>query len=347
MTAALVLARTGARGVVLAGGLGLTIVAVGYLVASPQELRTVVALAAVLAAAAVGLAWPRHMLVSLVVWLVLLGLVRRLLSLEVPSTGNDPLLLVEPAVLALLLVPVTQRRPLLRRSGLATSVLVLSVVLAASALNPRQGGPFVGAAGLLFLLVPTAGFWIGRTFCDDRLFSRILTIVAFLALPVAAYGLLQTFTGFPRWDALWIHQTISSYQALNVGDAVRAFSTFPSFAEYAYFVAIGLCAWLAFGLRFARLPFTVPAVALLGTALVLASVRLVVFLVSAAILAMLVARARIPAPIAAAAVLLALVGVSSAVSRVAPASYTPGASGALLQHQVQGLSNPLGQQSST
>ncbi|MGZ4412543.1 MAG: hypothetical protein ACXVY8_10470, partial [Gaiellaceae bacterium] len=271
----------------------------------------------------------------------------RLVTLEVPASGADPLLLVEPATLALLLVVVAQRPLAVRRSALANCVIVASLVIAVSALNPKQGGLAVGAAGLLFLLMPTAGFWIGRSLCDDEAFARILKLLGLLAVPVAAYGLLQTFDGFPRWDQLWILQSQTTYQALNVGAAVRAFSTFPSFAEYAYFLGAGLLAWLVFGLRSLRFLVAGLVAGLLGLALVLASVRLVLFLLVAALVAMLLARMRVPGTAAALVVAVTFFGVSAVVSQLAPPVYAPGATGALLQHQFQGLANPLDPQSST
>ena len=220
-------------------------------------------------------------------------------------------------------------------------------MIAASALNPQQGTLRVGAAGLLFLLVPTAGFWLGRTLCTDAVFARVLKLVAAVSVPVAVYGLAQTFAGFPRWDRVWILDVERVYQALNVGSTIRPFASLPSSAEYAHLVAIGLAVWLAFGLRGLRLPLTAAMVVLLGAALVLASSRLVVFLTAAAAIAMLVARVRIPAPAAAGLVLVGILATSAAVGRLAPDYYAPGATGELVAHQTAGLANPLNPSSST
>src|SRR5581483_3549847 len=115
------------------------------------------------------------------------------------------------------------------------------------------------------------------------------------------------------------------YQALNVGTAVRPFSSLPSSAEYAHLVAIGAAIWLAFGIRTLRLPFTT----------------------AAAIIAMVVARLRIPAGVAAGLVLGAILATSAVVGRVAPDYYAPGAASDLIAHQTEGLANPLYPSSST
>lgn len=347
MTAAIGYLRGGLRGTLVLLGVAVSIGLAAYLSAVPSEFRAAVALALVLAAVAVGIVWPERLLYGLIAWLVVLGLVRRLLTLVAPSTGHDPLLLVEPAAAALLLIVVVERKRLPPRTALSGAVAAMTMIIALSGLNPAQGGITVGLAGLLFLLVPMIGFWVGRVLCIDDVFARILKLVAALAIPVAIYGLIQTFVGFPHWDERWILEVGQSYQALNVGTVTRAFGSLPSSAEYAYVLAVGLAVWLAFGLRGLRLPMTGLVVVLLATALVLESVRLVIFLSAAALIAMLVGRLRTTAPVAAVIVLLSFLGTSTLVGRLAPEYYTPGTTGALLSHQLQGLSNPLSSKQST
>jgi len=347
MSAAVAVVRTGGRTIALLSLGAAALFVLAYLAAEPSELRLSIALELALLAVAVGVVWPERILYGLVAWLVVLGLVRRLLTLVVAEPAHDPLLLVEPFVVGLLLLGAIRQGAFERRSALATSVAVVSAIIAVSAINPAQGGLSVGLAGLLFLLVPTLGFWIGRTLCTDVVFRRILKLVAALAVPVAVYGLVQTFAGFPHWDERWVLDVEQSYQALNVGAAVRPFSTLPSSAEYAYVVAVGLAVFIAFGLRATRLPMTAAAVGLLGTALILESSRLVVFLAAASLIAMAVGRLRINAPLAAVVVLVGFFIVSAGVGKLVSDTARVGTTGALLQHQVQGLSNPFNSQSST
>ncbi|HEY7396825.1 MAG TPA: hypothetical protein VH538_00870 [Gaiellaceae bacterium] len=341
MTTAAALLRGGARGAAVLVLFAVSVLGVAYVSSEPTQLRAAVTVGLILVVAAVGIAWPQRLLYGIAGWLIVMGLVRRVLTLVAPSTGPDPLLLVEPAAVALLLVVIAHRGPFRGRSALSTCVALMSGIIAISALNPAQGGLTVGVAGLLFLLVPTLGFWIGRSLCTDAVFERLLKLVAAVALPVAAYGLYQTFVGFPRWDERWIVSVAQAYQALNVGAAVRPFSTLPSSAEYAYVLGVGLAVWLAFGLRVLRLPVTLAAVALLGTGLVLESSRLIVFLSAAALIAMAVSRLRISAPAAAVVVLLSFLATSAVVGRLAPDYYATNTTGALLSHQLQGLSNPF------
>lgn len=347
--------RTGLRGFAGVALVAVSILAVAYVSAEPTQFRTAVALGTILIAVAIGVAWPELLLYGLAAWLVGLGLARRVLTLIAPSPPHDPLLLVEPAAVAVLLLVVLQRASAPPRTALTTTVAVVSAIVALSAFNPAQGSLTVGVAGLLFLLVPTMGFWIGRTICTDAVFARLVKLLAALAVPVAVYGLVQTFVGFPHWDERWIIEVASAYQALNVGAAVRPFASLPSSAEYAYVLAVGLVVWLAFGLRVLRFPVTALAVGLLGTALVLESSRLVVFLFAAALIAMAVGRLRFSAPLAALVALVGILGTSALAGRLSPDYSASGtasgqsgtSSNALLTHQVQGLANPLQSSSST
>ena len=130
-----------------------------------------------------------------------------------PYANN--LLLVAPAAWFLLAAVAVSRGALRQRTALATTVLVLTGLLTISAVNPLQGGLTVGLGGLLLVVPSMLAFWVGRSLVDDRTLRRVVALVAWLALPAAAYGLIQTFAGFPSWDARWI--TENGYTALNVG----------------------------------------------------------------------------------------------------------------------------------
>ena len=306
--------------------------------------RLVLAAAAAFLLCAVGLRSPRVLLFGLLFWLPLLGLVRRLVT-TLGSAGpfGDPLLLVAPAAWVLLAAVAVSRGALRQRTALASTVLALTALLAISAVNPLQGGLTVGLAGLMLVVIPMLAFWVGRSLVDDRILRRILIVLAVLALPAAAYGLFQTFSGFPSWDAQWIAQ--DGYAALNVGGTIRAFASFASAAEYASYLAVGIVAWLALGRGLLRLPFTAAAIALLGTALWLESSRGIIVLTSVAVVLVLLAHRGVAlrwALIGAVALLVALPWV---VGHVVSAQPSGGTTGGLVAHQVQGLTNPFGQQS--
>jgi len=188
----------------------------------------------------VALAWsnPQAMLAILPVWMVAMGFVRRI----TPGGGNvtfsgDPVLIIGPAALLVMWLAVSTSREPGRLTPLARTVLIFNVVAFVEAFNPTQGSLMTGIGGLLFILVPTAAFWIGRRYAEPDFVLRMIWTIAILGLVAAAYGLYQQYVGFPSWDANWISS--KGYTALNVGNnVVRAFSSFSSGQEYAVFLAV-------------------------------------------------------------------------------------------------------------
>lgn len=286
---------------------------------------------------------PTALLYLLVVWTVVLGGVRRLVSYEVGfSAGSDPLLLVAPFAVVLLAGEALWAGASRRRTRLSQGVLVLAVLIGLGALNPLQGSPKAGVASLIFF-VPVAAFWAGRRL-DDATLRRVLTLAALLVIPAALYGLAQLVYGFPRWDAEWIN--VQGYAALNVGGVIRQFSSFSSASEYAALLAIGvvLWAWLRPGGAPRILGFLV--LPLLLVSLFYESARGIIFAIVATVGLLLAAGRRVRLPVAAVFAAGMLVLLPVVVSPFVPVT-DPRATGvgALVSHQVSGLSDPTGSRS--
>lgn len=324
---------------------------VGLAITRPSLTQVVMLVAVLPLVVACAFLSPRRILLALPLWLVALGLVRRLLlGLGSHALLGDPLLLVEPAVLVLLLAVALARGAGRRRSRLANAVLVLTALALVEVVNPLQGGLTVGVGGLVLVLVPMLAFWIGRSLADDRTLSRLLLALAGLALPAAVYGLVQNVSGFPSWDERWIQSvTVSgAYVALSVGGFIRSFSSFSSSAEYATFLGIGFIVCLAYGRRRATLPLMLAALGLLGTAIFLDSERTVVVLVVVAMGVLLAAVRGVRITTAAAAGVAALVLLVAVASYLVPSSNPSSTStGSLVGHQVSGLSQPFNSKDST
>jgi hypothetical protein len=324
-----------------AGVFAATVVLAGA--ASPTHTRAALTVAGIWLVAGIGLAVPEALLFVLVPWLVVLGSVRRIASLAFPAGHADPLLLIAPTAVAVLFLAAVARKGLSVRTTLAKAAFVIALLAVLETVNPAQGGVSTGAAGLLFLLVPIAGFWIGRVFCDDRTFARILALVAVAGISEAVYGLAQTFMGFPSWDATWIRD--NGYASLSVNGVTRAFGSFASASEHAAFLAISLVVAVAFGARLGRVWAAVPLAGLFAVALFYDSVRGVMFLVPVALVLMLAARTRRPLALSLAGAAAAILVVPAVVGHLAPANGS--GSSALIKHQVAGLQHPLSGSSST
>jgi hypothetical protein len=286
--------------------------------------------------------WPA-LVVALTVWLVLFALLRRLLTEATGRVGADPLLLVAPIVFGLLVVSAYGAGALTRRTALTTAVLALGGLTVVQSVNVSQAPLLAGVAGLLFVLTPQLAFWPGRAVGTAAL-ERTLKVFAVLAIGVAGYGLWQTFVGLLPWDRRWVVE--AGYEALNVGGVIRAFGTSASSAEYASVAAVAIVCWLT--LPIAKRSVTIAAVAVLGAALVLASSRGPVVLLIVALAMVTAARFAVPAAVAIALTAAATLMVPVVATLLVPHATEAGAgTSALLQHQVEGLANPLDAESST
>jgi len=270
---------------------------------------------------------------------------RRILLEFTPWKSTDPLLLVAPTVLIIVLIRlfVIERRPLVtdRLSKLMLVVLVLTLL---QVFNPRGGGLTAGAAALLFTAVPMLWFYAGRELVSRRAMRVLFGCLVASACVISLYGLYQTWYGMPSWDVMWVAQ--SGYAALVVGNTIRAIGTFSSAAEYASFIGIAIVAALAFALD--RRPYLLPAVPLLAIALFYESSRGIIVTTVVAMLVVLAAktgsmrRATLTLIVLVAAVALALVLTRGAVQSAASSS-----SDALVRHQLGGLAHPLSEKDST
>jgi hypothetical protein len=321
----------------------------GALLAASVSLHVLLALAVCPIVFAVVWMSPRSTILGLAFWLVALGMVRRLVGGSGNSAGlGDPLLLVGPAVLVLLLLVASGQGGLRKRSSLANAIGLLSLLVLVEAVNPLQGGLLVGLGGLLFMLVPMLAFWVGRSLLDDMTLRRLFRLIAALSVLSAIYGLVQQFVGFPSWDERWI--TSSGYTALNVGNGVtRAFGNLSSAQEYAAFLSVGLVVLVSSlrNVRRALLPLPLAAIGIVGYALLLSSVRSSLVLAAAALGSIAAARVRLRPGIALLAVALAVVALGIGLSLVSPSAQTTTSAqanptGTLLQHDISGITNPTG-----
>ncbi len=326
----------------LGAGAGLVLVATGlaYLVSAPATFRTALVASVLVLIFGVWALRPTALLYLILLWTVVLGILRRLVSygpLGVP-TEIDLLLIVAPVAFVLLAATAFRAGAMYPRTRLSQAMLGLAVLIGLGALNPLQGSPTAGVAALVFF-VPVLAFWIGRELVDDHLLQRLLALLAVLALPVVAYGFYQLILGFPPWDTAWIEN--QGYAALNVGGVIRPFGSFSAASEYAYFLAIAAIVWGWMRPARASRLVALAAVTTLVVALIYEASRGILFILVGTTALLFAAsrgfRLRGAMIAAAAAVLLLPVVVSSVVP-----NFDPDAKGtnALLSHQVRGISDP-------
>ena len=321
------------------------LLATGVGVAGSGLLRVAVVLVGVAVFVAACLRSPQRAVLGLLLWLATFGTLRRLLP-SGASGDADPLLLVAPCVVALLVVVATGRGAFRNQSRFTSAVLLLCGLTVLSAVNPLQGGIFVGAAGLLFVLVPMLWFWIGRALVDDQLLSRILRLVAWVSLAAAIYGLYQVYVGLPSWDQRWVDSR--GYVSLFVTrTAIRPFASLSSSGEYVGLLAVGTVLW---ALRLRRATQAVPAaiaLSILGWALTVASVRGALVVIPITLGVVFAASRGFGVGRTALAGVTALFVLALVVSRIDPGSVGGGRSSALVSRSVTGLSDPFDPEVST
>ena len=304
----------------------------------------------------ISLAWssPQLLITIMPVWMVFLGFVRRF----TPGGGNvtfsgDPVLLIGPIALIVLMLVTVNSKGAPPLSKLARVVLAFNILAILEVANPKQGGLMAGLGGLLFVFVPTLAFWIGRRFGTVDVLWRVAWNVAILSLVAALYGLYQQFVQFPSWDLTWIES--KGYTALNLGSGIiRAFSTFSSAQEYAVFLSVGLIVWSALAAKSVRLPLPLHLAAMTVVALALfyESQRTSIFISALALGVLAAARLRMrPVTVAffGAAAVVALVGFAGAIGggEGSAALQGPDSTAAILvNHQLSGITDPTGASSS-
>jgi len=314
----------------------------------PELLRVILLLALLPAVVGVGLRSPSGLIYTLTIWLAALGFVRRIVDTATGAGAGglgDPLLLVEPAVMVVLTVIAFRRGALRERTRIANAVLVLNLLAIVEVLNPLQGTPLVGAAGLIFLLVPMLAFWVGRSLVDDHVMARLFALLGILAVPAVLYGLFQQVRGLPSWDEAWVIS--SGYNALNVGGTIRAFGTFSAASEYATFLAVGIVICAAALVRPRLVAISLAVGGLLAFGVFYESSRSIVLLCVVALMVMWAARHHLRPVLAALAGVVGVTILFVLAAHTAPVSSATGAGSQLAQHQLAGLANPLNAQDST
>ena len=282
------------------------------------------------------------------VFLSLLGGVRRWIVPALGWTSTDPLLLVGPIIVMghLLNLLLTRRLPCDTR--LARTLLWLLALMFLQVFNPLQGGIGVGLAGILFTIVPVLWYYYGRTLGSETTLRRLLTGAVVVALVAALYGLHQTYFGLLPSEKQWVELNKANYNALYISEsAIRAFSFFTSAQEYVQFLSVGVVVlWAAFlrGARYALLP-----IPLLAAMIFLSSIRgaVVITLLTCVVLWTIQGRTVAAwAPRLALAVALATGGLFWSLQKVQQNTYTEQTQ-ALVDHQLSGLLKPAEQKTST
>lgn len=216
---------------------------IGKAMWTPGNIRTLLGFALIFFVVAVSVRKPNIAMYLIIIYLPLMGLIRRII-IPIAGWGSlDPLVLMG-SVTSLLLgsywfyhrlflqEPVANDTPIFKLVRLMVLIDMLEVI------NPRQGSLFVGIGGILFYIVPL--FWMvaSRQYMTDRWVKRIIYTTFALGIFAALYGLKQTFYGFYPFEEQWLQ--LSNLTSLHIGKYVRAISTLDNPQEYATYLGIAM-----------------------------------------------------------------------------------------------------------
>lgn len=281
------------------------------------------------------------------VYLSVVGGVRRWLLPLLGFTPADPLLLVGPALVSLYFANLLLKRRLPGKTRLSRLLFPLLAVMVLEMGNPLQGGLAVGLAGALFYIVPILWYFVGRTVGSPALLRRLFSVTIGIAICGALYGLYQTWFGFTAGEEEWFRLGKGKYIALMIGGNLKAFSFFTSGAEYIGFLGWGIVLLWAAVLRGSRASLL--PIPLLALAVFLVSSRTIIVstLTTCAVLWAVQGRdIRSWLPRGLLALALAGFGLVWSLTQLQEADFG-GTTEAIVEHQSTGLLNPLDPNKST
>jgi hypothetical protein len=281
------------------------------------------------------------------IYLSILGGVRRNL---IPIMGQfhiDPLLAVIPTVVGLIWFGKLLRLQIPLDNPIAkVRAVLLGLMLTIGLLNPSQGGVTVALGGAMFLVIPVLWSFIGRDLGDRKTLRTLYTVALIIAACGALYGIYQTLYGFTKGEQMWLASD-PSYNSVNAGNAIRPMSFFTSAAEYPAFLAVCCVLTMAFLLsgRWWVLPF--PLLLLAG--MFYSGVRGPIVDTLLGIVVLWSVRGRSMKAWVPRLVLAALIGAVGLIYGIKSAqnlTISPSQE-SLVQHQVEGLSDPTDPTKST
>jgi hypothetical protein len=293
-------------------------------------------------------------IVAVFYYVVLLGDLRRIRDLIFPHPPLDLMILIPLIIAALLALPLLLKVRL--HDPLSKAMFWLLIFMVIEVFNPLQGGITVGFGGALFYITPVLFFWIGREYGSPAVVEMIIYRVLLpLSLAAAVLGLCQNFYGFTPWEQAWIDLNRSTFTILSLGgsNGVRSFGFLVSPAEYMTLLMMGAAA--ATGAAFGRNKVWAFSLPFFVTALVLAGGRgaIVKLLFALAMLFAVRRSGRLGVGGLLRTLIFMIVGmglVMMIASRFVSSGNSSGpqsANQAAIARQAAGLSNPLGEHTST
>ena len=140
-------------------------------------------------------------------------------------------------------LPDPLERPLIVALGLFAGLCALEIF------NPFMASVAAGLNGWRVFLLYIGLYWVTRAVCQASAaaYAWVIVSLSFGAL-TALYGSYQYLVGFPAHEILWSKSNHAATQ--QIGDAMRAFSTFSFTSTFSHYMVVGaLMSWAAMRLE--------------------------------------------------------------------------------------------------
>ena len=278
-------------------------------------------------------------------FLPFLGLIRRELIPSIGYQSNEPLTLIGAAVGTLLFIRIASNRWITVKNITNKLAIALLVVMILQIFNPKQGGILVGLGGALFYIGPLMWFFVGRHHGGKQTLASIGTVLLITSIIAAMVGLRQQFGELSNVERYWM--VVSKYKQFLTDDVVRVFGASLSFGEYVTLMSMGaMVAWSRFLQR--KYLYALPFLFIAGTIFLSSSRAGVVMLLAGCIISwsFLDKRAVTRIPRIIVGVAIGVAGLLVGLNQTRSLSIDRNAA-IFVDHQVEGLTDPLGSDRST
>ncbi|MEO7715360.1 MAG: hypothetical protein ABIY70_04110 [Capsulimonas sp.] len=285
------------------------------------------------------------------IYLVLMGWMRRAMTPYVDWVDMDPLLVVAPGVALVYGGAALWNTRGKSLTKYTKHLLALLVVMVLEIFNPIQGGISVGIFGALFYIVPILWFFVGRDMLDVNRLGSLLRTFQWVAVAALVYGSYQMWFGFSQPELDWAEMAHFSW--ITAPGLARPFSTLPSFAEYAHLVMGGAVIVTAGLLCRQKIGLILIPVMLYGLFMASSRSAMMALLATMCVLWAVMSKDRktwiFRGWIAAIVAVIALVAVMTRVqeSTVNSESFETSKTSKLVTHQTEGFLNPTDPSKST
>jgi hypothetical protein len=180
---------------------------------------------------------PRTAIICTLIFIPISGDLRRIMLFYIGKVDRDPLLLVGPASLGILLLVLIFKGQLDLTTRFSRMIFCLSILMVLQVFNPLQGSLTLGLVGVLFFLVPLSWYWIGQHYGSEEFMEKVFFFgILPVAIAASAYSLHQLTFGLSDYQLHWLEE--SGMKRMNLMNVPRPLAFFNSAQECGMFMGV-------------------------------------------------------------------------------------------------------------